>query len=201
MKILIDNGHGENTPGKRSPDGKLREYLYARDIAKAIERDLKLKGYDVEVIVRETIDVPLEERARRVNETSGRVGAKNVLLVSIHCNASGSGSEWMNARGWSAYTSKGKTKADELATMMYEEAEKNFIGHKIRKDNSDGDPDWEENFYILSKTKCPAVLTENFFQDNKEDVDYLNSDEGKQAIIKTHVDAIIRYVQKYGKTD
>ena len=21
MKILIDNGHGENTPGKRSPDG------------------------------------------------------------------------------------------------------------------------------------------------------------------------------------
>lgn len=201
MKILIDNGHGENTPGKRSPDGKLREYLYARDIAKAIERDLKLKGYDVEVIVRETIDVPLDERARRVNETCGRVGAKNVLLVSIHCNASGSGSEWMNARGWSAYTSKGKTKADELATMMYEEAEKNFIGHKIRKDNSDGDPDWEENFYILSKTKCPAVLTENFFQDNKEDVDYLNSDEGKQAIIKTHVDATIRYVQKYGKTD
>lgn len=201
MKILIDNGHGENTPGKRSPDGKLREYLYARDIAKAIERDLKLKGYDVEVIVRETIDVPLDERARRVNETCGRVGAKNVLLVSIHCNASGSGSEWMNARGWSAYTSKGKTKADELATMMYEEAEKNFIGHKIRKDNSDGDPDWEENFYILSKTKCPAVLTENFFQDNKEDVDYLNSDEGKQAIIKTHVDAIIRYVQKYDKTD
>ena len=31
MKILIDNGHGENTPGKRSPDGKLREYLYARE--------------------------------------------------------------------------------------------------------------------------------------------------------------------------
>lgn len=49
------------------------------------------------------------------------------------------------------------------------------------------------------KTKCPAVLTENFFQDNKEDVDYLYSDKGKQAIIKTHVDAIIRYVQKYGK--
>ena len=33
MKILIDNGHGENTPGKRSPDGKFREYLYVREIA------------------------------------------------------------------------------------------------------------------------------------------------------------------------
>ena len=26
MKVLIDNGHGENTPGKRSPDGRLREW-------------------------------------------------------------------------------------------------------------------------------------------------------------------------------
>lgn len=30
MKILIDNGHGENTPGKRSPDGTFREYAYTR---------------------------------------------------------------------------------------------------------------------------------------------------------------------------
>jgi N-acetylmuramoyl-L-alanine amidase len=107
--------------------------------------------------------------------------------------------EWMNARGWSAYTSKGKTKADKLATFLYEEAEKNFISQRIRKDNSDDDPDWEENFYILSKTKCPAVLTENFFQDNKDDVLYLCSEEGKQAIVKTHVEAITRYIQKYGK--
>ena len=84
--------------------------------------------------------------------------------------------------------------------MLYEEAEQNFAGQKIRRDNSDGDPDWEENFYILVKTKCPSVLTENFFQDNKEDVAFLNSDEGKQAIIKTHVNAIIKYVTKYGKT-
>ena len=68
MKILIDNGHGENTPGKRSPDGKLREYLYAREIAESVERALRAKGYDVERIVHETVDVPLAERARRVNE-------------------------------------------------------------------------------------------------------------------------------------
>ncbi len=28
MKILIDNGHGTETPGKCSPDGRLREYAY-----------------------------------------------------------------------------------------------------------------------------------------------------------------------------
>lgn len=28
-------------------------------------------------------------------------------------------------------------------------------------------------------TKCPAILTENLFQDNKEDVDFLLSEKGK----------------------
>ena len=94
--------------------------------------------------------MPLAERARRVNEVCARYGANNVLLVSIHCNAAGSG-EWMNARGWSAYTTKGKTKADELANRMYDAAACFITGQKIRRDYSDGDPDWEENFYILPR--------------------------------------------------
>lgn len=197
MKVLIDNGHGENTPGKRSPDGVLREYLYARDIADDVVRELAKRGYDAERIVKENLDVPLAERARRANEFCGKLGTSNVILVSIHCNAAGSGSEWMKARGWSAYTTKGQTKADDLANCLYSAAESVFVGQKIRKDMSDGDPDWEENFYILQKTKCAAVLTENFFQDNKEDVEFLLSHEGKQQIVKAHVDGIIKYMEKY----
>lgn len=198
MKILLDNGHGENTPGKRSPDGIFREYKYAREIAQDIERELRTRGYDVERIVKEAIDVPLAERARRVNEICGKLGASNVVLVSVHCNASKNG-EWGTARGWSAYTSKGKTKSDELATMMYVEAGHNFAGQTIRKEFSDGDPDWEESFYMLTKTKCAAVLTENFFMDNQKDVSYLLSLEGRTQIVRTHVDALIKYVSKYGK--
>lgn len=194
MKILIDNGHGENTKGKRSPDGRLREYLYAREIAEAIERELRLKGYDAERIVHETVDVPLAERARRVNEFCGKLGASNVILISVHCNAAGNG-DWMNARGWSAYTSKGNTKADTLASCLYEAAAEHLpAGAKIRSDWSDKDPDWEENFYVLTKTRCPAVLTENFFQDNRDDVAFLLSQEGRQAIVKLHVEGIIKYI-------
>lgn len=198
MKILIDNGHGKNTPGKRSPDGKFREYLYAREIAEAIEGELKFLGLDAERIVTETEDISLEERARRVNEICGRLGAENVVLVSIHCNASKNG-KWGKARGWSAYTSKGKTKSDELATMLYVEAAKNFAGQTLRKEFSDGDPDWEEGFYILRKTKCPAVLTENFFMDNEQDLAYILSKEGYEAVVTTHVEAIKKYVEEYGK--
>ena len=33
MIILIDNGHGIETPGKRSPDGRFKEYLWNREVA------------------------------------------------------------------------------------------------------------------------------------------------------------------------
>lgn len=198
MKILLDNGHGKDTAGKRSPDGVFREYKFAREIAKDIETELKNKGYDVERIVPEERDISLTERVKRVNDICNQVGASNVILISIHCNAASNG-KWSSARGWSAYTSKGETKSDELATMLYIEAAHNFSGQTLRKDFSDGDPDWEESFTILQKTKCPAVLTENFFMDNKLDVAYLLSLEGRTQIVKTHVDAISKYVAKYGK--
>lgn len=199
MKILIDNGHGENTPGKRSPDGLFREYKYAREIAEEIERKLISRGYDAERIVKEAVDVPLSERSRRINEVCGRLGTSNVILVSIHCNAAGNGEEWKTARGWAAYTSKGNTKADKLANFLYEAAENNFPGKSIRKDFQDGDPDWEENFHMLAKTKCPAVLTENFFMDNQKDVSYLLSLEGRTAIVRAHIEGIINYIKSVGK--
>ena len=196
MKILIDNGHGENTPGKRSPDGKFREYLYVREIAQEVEARLRAQGYDAERIVREYIDVPLAERARRVNEVCDKLGTKNVILVSIHCNAAGNGIEWMNAKGWSCYTSVGTTKSDKIADCFYEVAEEILAAdkRKIRKEMSDGDPDWEAGFYMLKRTKCPAVLTESFFYDNKEELEYLLSPEGREAVIRIHVDGITKYL-------
>lgn len=60
---------------------------------------------------------------------------------------------------------------------------------------SDGDMDWEEGFYILRKSLCPAVLTENFFMDSRYDLEYLQSRSGKQAVIDTHVEGIIEYLE------
>ena len=60
---------------------------------------------------------------------------------------------------------------------------------------SDGDIDWEENFYILRKSLCPAVLTENFFMDSHSDLEYLQSRVGMQAIMDTHVEGIIEYLE------
>ena len=194
MKILIDNGHGHNTSGKRSPDGKFREYAYNREIAKRIVADLIDRGHDAELIVPEDNDISLEERVRRVNKICLASDPSCVILVSVHVNAAGDGSKWTNATGWSAYTCKGQTASDKLAECLYEAATKNFPDRRIRTDYSDTDPDWEENFYILRHSLCPAVLTENFFMDNKSDLEYLQSRAGKQTVIDTHVEGIIEYI-------
>ena len=194
MKILIDNGHGIQTPGKRSPDGKLLEYAYTREIANQVVSELKAQGYDAELLVPEPDDIPLSERVRRTNAHCQALGKSNVILISIHVNAAGDGSKWMNATGWSAYTCKGQTQSDKLAECLYEAAIKNFPGKRIRTDYSDGDPDWEENFYILRHSLCPAVLTENFFMDSLSDQEFLLSETGKRTIINAHVQGIICYI-------
>lgn len=196
MKILIDPGHGIDTPGKRSPDGLFREYLWNRQVADLIQEGLVSAGIDASLVVTETNDVSLKNRVNRVNTICNRLGASNVLLVSIHANAAGNGSAWMNAKGWSCYTSRGKTKSDQVAECLYDAFEAEFQDRKIRKDMSDGDRDWEENFYVLQKSKCAAVLLENFFYDNREECAWMLQDETKRRIASAAVKGIIKYIKK-----
>ena len=196
MKIVIDNGHGLMTAGKRSPDGLFREPFYNCEIARRIVADLKDRGYDAELLVPEDDDISLAERVRRVNATCLLLGKQNVILVSIHINAAGDGTRWHTATGWSCYTCKGQTESDRLADCLYKAAEQILKNQVIRTDYArDGDADWEENFYILRHSLCPAVLTENFFMDNRDDLEYIQSKTCKQAVVDTHVEDNIRLPQ------
>ena len=211
MIILIDAGHGYNTQqnGKFSPlldgsglnigneftdKGRFREWKYNRVIANQVVDTLKDMGYDARLVTPEDNDASLAERIRRINTICNKNGAGNVLLISIHSNAVGNGSQWMNAYGWEAYTTRGKTKSDTLADFLYKRADSNLRGRKIREDWTDGDRDKESDFYIIKKAYCPAVLTENFFYDNKDDLKYLTSDEGVHGVVRLHVEGIIDFV-------
>lgn len=217
MIVLIDNGHGSNTPGKCSPDKSLREYKWAREIAARIETVLKTKGIDARRIVTEETDVPLAIRATRVNKICRQLGKQNVILISVHSNAAGGDGKWKSAGGWCVYTTPGKTNADDLATELWNAAQSELKPYAerfkvlqkageydsrqvpFRADWSDGDPDYEANFYIIRKTICPAVLTESLFQDNRADVEFLLSEAGKAAIVNLHVNGIINYLNKSAK--
>lgn len=191
--IILDNGHGQETPGKRSPDGLFREYRWTRMFVKRLKEKLETCGYTVFDIVPEDDDIGLTARANRANKICDQYGAGNCVFISVHCNAAASDGKWHNATGWSAWTTVGKTNSDRLAELLCEECE--VEGVKLRKDMSDGDKDWEKNFTVIYKTKCPAVLTENMFMDTKSDVEFLNSEEGIERLLRIHLFGIRRWFE------
>ena len=197
MVIILGTAHLKSTPGKCSPDKKFFEYKYSREVCQAIKPILEDLGYQVFIDISEddlkiTTNQELTKRVKIVNDLCKQY---DCIYISIHVNAAGNGSKWMNATGWECYTTKGKTKSDKLAECLYKSAEQNLKGKKIRKDLTDGDCDREYNFYVLKNTKCPAVLTENFFQDNKDDIEYLTSDVGFHQIVRLHVEGILQYIK------
>lgn len=189
--ILIDNGHGVETPGKRSPDGRFREYAWAREVARMACDMFQAEGYAARLLVPEERDVPLAERCRRANQYDKRKS----ILVSIHNNAAGDGRRWMRARGWSIYTTRGITEADKLAEAIWQRAAHVFRPEQVVRSYS-SQPlghDYEEDFYILLHSYMPAVLIEHFFQDNQEDVAYLQTAAAKAACAEVIVDGVKDY--------
>lgn len=177
MIVILDNGHGKNTRGKRSPlwpDGsQLLEWEFNRDIVCRLTEMLVRDGRSFEVLVPEMSDVPLSERCRRANELYDR-NKGHCFLISVHANAGG-------GSGIEVYTSRGETRADAIAFELFNQLDEEFGGEwPMRADWADGDPDKEEDFYILSHTKCPAVLVELFFMDNEKDCSFIMSEEGRQ---------------------
>lgn len=197
MFIVIDCGHSRNTAGKRSPDGVFREYEYNRRLGKEIGKRLTDLGiswcftYDTE----DSKDLSLTERANVANRMSKIYGAKNVVLISVHHNALGMGDKWYDAKGWSVWTTVGNTVSDKYASIMYESAKETLIpiGRKVMKEMSDGDGDYEKNFTVIQKTVCPSMLIEYGFYTNKEEMEWLMSDEGLDACAILTVNAIKKF--------
>lgn len=191
MIICLDNGHDKSTPGKQSPDGQLKEYAYTREIVSLLADKLKRNGYKVFIVTPEVDkDVSLKERCNRINKVY-KENNKKAISISIHCNAAGNGSKWMNAKGWQVYVSpNASSNSKKLAKLLYQEAKKaNLQGNRsVPKEEY-----WVSNLAMCRDTNCPAVLTENLFQDNKEDVEFLLSN--KQTIVDIHYNAIINYLK------
>lgn len=188
MKVLIDNGHAKNSVNK-SPDGKVIEGTWARDMAKRLYTRLAQVGIPAHILVPEDEDIKLSERAKRANQVAKK---EPCILVSIHNDASGSDGKWHDPSGWSVFVSlnaSGNSKA--LASMMAASAEEYKL--KVRR------PDplhgyWQKNLAICRDTSCPAVLVENLFQDNKDDAKYLQSEEGQVVLCEVMVEGICNYL-------
>lgn len=206
--VILGTAHRLREPGKMSPDGKLREAVWSREIV--LELMQKLKEYGITTYVDFTdFDLPknmqtpstkLErqrELALRVNEVNSlcdRYGKNNCLYVSIHVNAYGSDGKWHDANGWQVCVSPNSSiKSKILADKLFDAA----VQHVDRtRQPSPKQKYWEQSLYVLNRTHCPAVLTENLFMDNKNDAQWLLSDAGKHEIERLHLEGILSYLKE-----
>ena len=190
--ILLDNGHGDNTEGKHSPDWSLMEWKYTRQIVKKIHKKLCDFGYDARILVPEDHDIDLWTRCKRVNKIVDEFGRENVMLISVHVNAA-PGEGWQKARGWQVHTYLNPSEESiKMANTFFDEVQN--MGYKVRRPSPD-QKYWKNDFCILKKSNCPAILTENFFMNNEQDVNFLLSDNGKNAVVTYHINAIMKLIK------
>jgi N-acetylmuramoyl-L-alanine amidase len=181
LVVIIDAGHGVGTPGKRSPDGSLREYNFNKPTAIYLENMLR----EYENVVVYTVydkngpDVPLKERTDKANAIYNKyaaevkAGTTKVIYISIHANAEGS--TWSDASGIETFVYVTKPKeALELAS--------NVQNHLIRETSRKNRGVKTADFHVLRETHMTAILVECGFMTNKEECALLKTPAYQQRV-------------------
>ena len=188
ITIILDAGHGKETPGKRWTfgDKTLYEWQFTRELSKRIKTvcdQLNIKCIQANT---DDTDPSLTARANNINNfvrQEAELG-NQCLMISLHGNASAK----HDATGWEVFSTVGTTNSDKFANIMCKEFSKVFPDKRLRGHK-------EKNFTVLYKCACPCVLTENFFYDHQKDFDIMTSEEGLQKITDLHMAAICDYIE------
>lgn len=183
MKLIsIDNGHGLNTPGKRTPtmpDGRIiKEWEFNHSTAKKLGELLKFNGFDVLFVSDTEEDTSLEGRTNKANQ------AKADIFVSIHFNAfkgiwgSHGGIETLYAQG----SANGLKLANLVQKELIEVTGLRDRGAKARND-----------LWVLNKTTMPAVLAECGFMDNLDEAKLMLDEDYQVKCARAIAKGICKY--------
>ncbi|MBX0358911.1 N-acetylmuramoyl-L-alanine amidase [Halobacillus sp. Nhm2S1] len=184
--IALDDGHGMQTPGKRTPyipelGRSIRENEFNRKVVAFLSDILLEHGFRVLLVAPTDVDTPLNYRTDSANNY------KADIYVSIHYNAMSFDFDYSTASGISVhvYLDNLKYESGKLARAVGKYLQRgtrqNWRGYK------------EDNFHVLRETNMPAILTENGFMDNREEaLMMLNEDFQKEVAIE-HAQGICEY--------
>jgi len=180
MLVALDAGHGKDTAGKRSPDCTLLEYEFNRAIASRVRTILTAHGVSVILTAQpDDLDTSLSARCCAANKKKANI------FVSLHANASGSGT-WDSASGWEIYVYKKGGQAEKLAQSIHS-VSLPCLGLKDRGIK-------EADFYVLRKTNMPAVLIEHGFYTNRGECALLKSTAFRDKCAEVDAKGILNYL-------
>jgi N-acetylmuramoyl-L-alanine amidase len=178
LSVVLDPGHGVETPGKRSPDNSLMEYAFNRDMAQKIRFHLERHGVEVLITTPDDTDTSLADRCKFANESDGDI------FVSIHANAFGHG--WTATNGWEIYVYRKGSYSEQLAKAIQNATipASGLVDRGLKS----------ERFYVIRNTNMPAVLIEHGFYSNKTEVELLKSDELRERLAVMDAKGILNFL-------
>ena len=162
--IALDDGHGMETAGKRTPKLSDGTFMHENEFNSAVvtycAKVLEACGMDVLFTAPTDVDVPLSTRVQLANVKGADI------FVSVHANANTG--KWNNANGVETYyyasSKEGKKLANAVHSQLIKGTKQTDRGIKT------------QTYYVLKNTKMPAILVEAGFMDNKTEAELLKSD-------------------------
>jgi N-acetylmuramoyl-L-alanine amidase len=196
--VFLDDGHGKDTPGKRTPYLKslgrqVKENEFNKAVTIKIGEYLKRHGVHVIQVAPGDDDVPLKQRTDYANKIywqyCAKYGKESVvaIYVSIHFNALDGTFGGSDPSGFSVhiYTGQRNKNSGKLAQYILDELKNGTkqINRGIV----------EQNLHVVRETVMPAVLTENGFMDNEREALLMISPDFQEEVATEHVKGICKY--------
>ncbi|UOQ93426.1 N-acetylmuramoyl-L-alanine amidase [Halobacillus shinanisalinarum] len=184
--IALDDGHGENTPGKRTPyisslGRAIHENEFNKPMINFLNEELKRCGFDTLLVAPGDTDHSLTSRTNRAN----KAGAD--AYISGHFNAFDGSFEGSNPSGISLFVYPGHLNRDAgelagcIAKYLRQGTHQNYRGIK------------EANFHVLRETHMIAVLTENGFMDHPDEAFLMLDRDFQREVAIEHAKGICDY--------
>jgi N-acetylmuramoyl-L-alanine amidase len=208
IKIALDDGHGVETDGKRTPnllqdlyvDGKLlrrkgehiKENEFNDAVCDLLEKSLERCGFATFRSAPEENDISLSERKRRIR------AAQCDFSLSVHYNASNNDGEFDDGNGLSAMVDNDTPTsfAIDLAKMMLHNISK-IKGQRIRGVTPDDLAMTNDN-----ALGCPSCLIECGFMTNLTEMRYMLDIKHQKAVAEAITKALCdTYKVEYKEPD
>ncbi|MFV0402268.1 MAG: N-acetylmuramoyl-L-alanine amidase [Oscillospiraceae bacterium] len=176
-RVFIGVGHGGNDPGAVA--NGLREADINLGMAIPMYDELLRHGVTVGISRTKDENDPLTEEIQEANAFGPDIA------IDVHNNAGG-GDGFEVYRQTNQYATKSLKLAEHLEARV-KELGQNSRGVKTRLYNG------ADYFGWLRQVKCPAVLCEGAFVDNKTDVQIINTEEKQKAFGVAYAKAVLDY--------
>lgn len=192
--LFLDDGHGQSTPGKRTPimrSGKakgraIRENEFNRAAVQMVKLLAEAEGFEVIEVAQGDEDIALRERSNLANNHYVRkgLGRDEAVFVSIHANAY-DGKFATNNGGVETYHFPSSVEGERLARCVHNELIKGTkqIDRGVKS----------ANFHVLRETMMPAILVEALFMDVEEEALLMLDESFQNEVAREVVSGITNY--------